>query len=89
MWVILLREQPVEILTKLCTHHIIHSSSHQLPVLELLHDETLGQHMHDEATSDEDVFDYGHMTGIEHSGDEFLTHGVEQRPSHVFLLKVS
>ena len=44
--------------------------------------------MRNEASADEDVLDSGHVTGVERSGDEFLTHGVEQGSRHIFLLKV-
>ena len=74
---------------KLRTDHITGSSPNQLSVLKLLHDETLGQCMRDEAPADEDVLYSGHVTCLERGGDEFLTHGVEQGSGHVFFLKVS
>ena len=84
-----LRGQPAEILKKMPTHHITLSSFDYLPVLKLLHDETLGQRMRDEASANEDVLYSGCVTRVKRSGDEFLTHGVEQGSCHIFLLKVS
>ena len=71
------------------TNYIIQRSrSHPLPVLKLLHHETLRQRMRNETSSNEDVFYSRHVTGVHRIGNEFLAHRVEKRPRDVFSLEV-